>query len=80
MDIKFWKNLGSGRTLRTVFGGVKGQPSSQRPYPPKPHSPSRVQLDEGLNRLRKGGVNASPPVDAVPPPAPPPQKKRQSTF
>jgi hypothetical protein len=38
-------------------------------------SRDRVDLDEGLNRLRKGGVNHPPPVDASPPPAPPPQKK-----
>ena len=31
------------------------------------------ELDEGLNRLRKGGVNSSPPEDATVPPNPPAQ-------
>lgn len=36
----------------------------------------KEEWNEGLNRMRKGGVNGPPPVDAEPPPPPPPQKKR----
>ena len=36
----------------------------------------REPLDEGLNRLRKGGVNTTPPVDVIVPPPPPPQQRK----
>lgn len=34
----------------------------------------RRSVNEGLERLRKGGVNPAPPADAQPPPPPPSQR------
>ncbi len=38
-------------------------------------SGDRRDLDEGLERLRKGGVNPPPPDDLQTPPPPPPQQR-----
>ena len=65
-DKEKWKEL--SRILWEGINAVDELEKQKRPH--------RVELDEGLNRLRKGGVNAPPPVDAVPPPAPPPQRKK----